>query len=72
MNRGGSRNFREGVQKNGVSQSIYNASERAVIEFPCFMNPHRKVEEFYDVEPVYKLIRNIGTPTDEYEFSEEL
>lgn len=29
------------------------------------------MEEFYDAQSAYKLIKNIGVPIDEYEFSEE-
>ena len=56
---------------NRVWQSICNVAERVILELPRVINPHRKVEEFYDVQAAFTLIRNIGAPIDEYQFSEE-
>lgn len=58
-------------RNSGVWQCICDVAERVITESPCLINPHRKVEEFYDAQSAYKLIKNIGVPIDEYEFSEE-
>ncbi|CAH3176865.1 unnamed protein product [Porites lobata] len=58
-------------RNSGVWQCICDVAERVITESPRLINPHRKVEEFYDAQSAYKLIKNIGVPIDEYEFSEE-
>ncbi|CAH3190164.1 unnamed protein product, partial [Porites evermanni] len=58
-------------RKSGVWQCICDVAERVITESPRLINPHRKVEEFYDAQSAYKLIKNIGVPIEEYEFSEE-
>ncbi|KAJ7391283.1 hypothetical protein OS493_019415 [Desmophyllum pertusum] len=56
---------------NGVWTKICDASEWVIMELPRVINSHRQVEELYDVQSAYTLIRSIGGAIDEYEFSEE-
>ena len=58
-------------RNSGVWQCICDVAERVITESPRLINPLRKVEEFYDAQSAYKLIKNIGVPIDEYELSEE-
>ena len=58
-------------RNSGVWQCICDVAERVITESTRLINPHKKVEEFYDAQSAYKLIKNIGVPIDEYEFSEE-
>ena len=40
-------------RKSGVWQCICDVAERVITEFPRLIKPHRKLEEFYDVQSAY-------------------
>ena len=64
-------------ETNGSDELVWkrmcDEAERAINEFPRMVNPYRKLEQFYDVQSAYMLIRRIDSAAvDEYDFSEEI
>lgn len=52
-------------------ENVCAETERIIIDLPFAINPYRNIEEFYDVQSAYVLLRSIGA-VDKYDFYEEL
>lgn len=51
-------------------ENICEETERIITNFPFLINPYRNIEEFYDVQSAYALLRSM-IAVDEYDFYEE-
>ena len=52
-------------------ENVCAETESIIIDLPFAINPYRNIEEFYDVQSAYALLRSIGA-VDKYDFYEEL